>query len=180
MELLTDRERQAKLLIELAEWLLRQPGRLEEGWQRCRRAAQVIAQLSDGWAKARLLIRLGEALSELHQQQEAERCWQEAERVLSALPDHWRKGEALSELVSSLAQAHRWHEAVRLIQGTWLQVVNRHAAFDYLPLAFPLIPAFPELGMALYDATCWAEAFLQGPSGPSSRSLLRARSSDPA
>ncbi|MBX5458710.1 MAG: caspase family protein, partial [Thermogemmatispora sp.] len=36
VDLLTDRERQAELLIKLARWLTGQPGRLEEGWQLCR------------------------------------------------------------------------------------------------------------------------------------------------
>ncbi|RAQ94227.1 caspase family protein [Thermogemmatispora tikiterensis] len=116
VELLTEPERPADLLIELAEWLAGQPGRLEEGWQRCRRAAQVIAQLSDGWDKARLLIRLGEALSGLHQQQEAERCWLEAERAIASLSEDAYKAAMLVRLGKALT-ATRPEQA----EQCWLQ-----------------------------------------------------------
>nr|BBH92078.1 hypothetical protein KTA_02770 [Thermogemmatispora argillosa] len=74
-ELLTEQARQADLLIELAQWLLRQPGRRDEGQQLCRRAEQCIALLADGPDKALLFIWLGEGLGQAELLEEAECCW---------------------------------------------------------------------------------------------------------
>nr|BBH92098.1 hypothetical protein KTA_02970 [Thermogemmatispora argillosa] len=122
VELLTERERQADLLMELAQWLLRQPGRREEGWQLCQRAEQRIALLADGPDKAHCFIDLGEVLAEAALPQEAERCWRQAEQVIAGLSeDAFTKAALLVRLGQALAAAKRplqaeqcWQQAEQL------------------------------------------------------------------
>ncbi|WP_052889388.1 caspase family protein [Thermogemmatispora carboxidivorans] len=148
-----------------------------ERWQDAQR---IIASLpEDSSEKAVALTALIEALANARQGQETEQCLQEVARMLIVLPARWEEAKSLTRLTRVLISYGHEAEAIRLIQHAWLRDMRLNEAVWYLPAAFPLLTRYPKLGSALYDAICWADAFLQGgASGPVSLSLLRARSSE--
>jgi tetratricopeptide (TPR) repeat protein len=121
-------------------------------WQE---AERVVCSISDKWGRSEALMTLGTALAQAG-------YWQEAERIVLSNPDEENKIQALSILIDTLAQHNEYRRIVRLVQREWLRTMRRDEALALVPLAFSLIPRYPDLGMALYEAFAWVDKFLQG------------------
>jgi len=69
------------------------------------------------WDQARALWKLGAALSEVDQQQQAELVWNEAETVAYSIIRVNERERVLDELAATYARAHRWERAERIYQS---------------------------------------------------------------
>ena len=67
----------------------------------------------------------------------------------------------MRELAGALGQHHKDGEVARLIGRQWSRTTRRDEALRLLPLALVLLPRYPELGSALFDAFAWVDGFLQ-------------------
>lgn len=116
-ELLTHQEDKAAVLLEIASFVIAQPGRQEEALQLFLRVEQVARQIPKSDPKSRALRSLGETLTKAG-------CWIEAERVIMQIEVNDQKTWALSTLGEALAKADRraaaervWEEVEQIIES---------------------------------------------------------------
>lgn len=149
------KQKRSITLGELAEVLT-----CELGWRQAEplweQAKEIAYAIKDSYQQA-------DALRELVRSLALAQCWEQAEGVMRSIKDSYIQVQALQSLVEVLLNRGSHEKAVSLVQHSWLQTETRTSAFQIFSSVIPgLLVLQPDMGIPLYHAFQWVDAFLSG------------------
>jgi tetratricopeptide (TPR) repeat protein len=141
-----DNGKQVKALSELAQALIQ-----AQHWEQGER---VIAGIRDSEKRA-------EALYELAQKLAQARSWDLAEHIVTSIENDEKRFQAFESLAASMALSSEYKLLLNLIWRRWELSRTRDEAFSLFPIATGLVSFHPDLGIDLFNAFCWVDAFVK-------------------
>jgi hypothetical protein len=131
--------------------------------QRWEEAEEVARSITESSWQAWALSALAGALGQAQKWEQAEAFWEEAEKVARSIPESDEREKTLNDLIELFFKHKKYERGLSFIQRLWLQAETRAFALKVFSSSVRvLVPLKSDLGIPLYQAFQWVDAFLSG------------------